>query len=184
MKHLALSLLCCLSLSVISYGQTLNSTQNLKKENTVYQLSAGVNAVNNLSLRSPLNSPGDWAFNTPLAFGIEARSYINKDLAFSMDAGFNKIQESTYYSLDASVKYYLNEWIPIEDFEFFANGGLGLFNIDKTTISANMGGGVLYWFNDKFGLRIRSMAKFAFKASENLNTNNHFQHNLELVFVL
>ena len=183
MKKLTLFLLC-LSLSVLSFGQTLNTTQDIKPSNTVYQLSVGVNAVNNLSLRSPLNSPGDWAFNTPLAFGIEARSYYDMDLAFAVDAAFNKIEESTYYSLDASVKYYLNEWIPVEDFEFFATGGLGLFNIDKTTVSANGGGGVLYWFNDKFGIRLRSMAKFAFNASENLNTNNHFQHNLELVFVL
>ena len=183
MKNLTLLLLCSL-ISVISYGQTLNTSQNVKSTNTIYQLSAGVNAVNNLSLRSPLNSPGDWAFSTPFAFGIEARSYYNKDLAFAVDAAFNKIQESTYYSLDASVKYYLNEWIPVEDLEFFASGGLGVFNIDQTTVSANAGGGVLYWLNDKFGIRLRSMAKFAFNAQENLNTNNHFQHNLELVFVL
>jgi len=183
MKNLTLFLLCSL-LSVISYGQTLNTSQNVKTANTVYQLSAGVNAVNNLSLRSPLNSPGDWAFSTPLALGIEARSYYDKDLALAVDAAFNKIKESTYYSLDASVKYYLNEWIPVEDLEFLARGGLGVFNMDHTTVSANAGGGALYWFNDRFGIRLRSMAKFAFNARENLNTNNHFQHNLELVFVL
>ncbi len=43
--------------------------------------------VNNLGLQSPLNSPRNWAFKTPIAFGIEARSYINPDLAFSMDLG-------------------------------------------------------------------------------------------------
>lgn len=183
MKNLTLFLLCSL-FSVTSYSQTLNTSQNVKAVNTIYQLSIGVNAVNNLSLRSPLNSPGDWAFNTPLALGIEARSYYNSDLAFALDAAFNKIKKSTYYSLDASVKYYLNEWMPTENFEFFGSGGLGVFNIDKTTVSVNAGGGVLFWFNDKFGIRLRSMAKFAFDAKENLNTNNHFQHNLELVFVL
>ena len=184
MKKITLFVFSYLLLITSSIGQDLNSTQNVKAENTIYQLSAGVNAVNNLSLRSPLNSPGDWAFNTPLALGIEARSYINKDLAFTADAGFNKYDNLTYYSLDGGVKYYLNDWIPVDSFEFFANGGFGIFNIDKTNVSANLGGGVLYWFNDKLGVRLRSLGKFAFNANENLNTNNHFQHNLELVFVL
>jgi hypothetical protein len=184
MKRISLFVFSFLWLITFSFGQDLNNSQNVKSYNTIYQISAGVNAVNNLSLRSPLNSPGDWAFETPLAFGIEARSYYNEDLAISIDAAFNKINDLTYYSLDGSVKYYMNEWIPIDNFEFFAQGGLGVFNIDETNVSANAGGGVLYWFNDKFGVRLRSMAKFAFSASENLNTNNHFQHNLELVFVL
>jgi len=183
MKKLALFLLYT-SFSIFTFGQVLNTTQNVKQFNTIYQISAGVNAVNNLGLSSPLNSPGDWAFETPLAFGIEARSYYNSDLAFSLDAGFNKYNNLTYYSLDGSVKYYLNDWIPANDFEFFAQGGMGLFNIDKTNVSANLGGGVLYWFNDKIGIRLRSLAKFAFNASEEVNTNNHFQHNLEVVFVL
>lgn len=183
MKRLALFLLYS-SFSLLTFGQDPNNTQNVKQFNTIYQISAGVNTVNNLGLRSPLNSPGDWAFETPLAFGIEARSYFNKDLAFSIDVGFNKYENLTYYSLDGSVKYYLNDWIPVTDFEFFAQGGMGLFNIDKTNVSGNLGGGVLYWFNDKFGIRLRSLAKFAFNAGEELNTNNHFQHNLEIVFVL
>jgi len=184
MKKIILLISSYVLLITFSFGQDLNTTQNMKMVNTIYQLSAGVNAVNNLSLRSPLNSPGDWAFARPVALGIEARSYINKDIAFTVDAGFNKIDESTYYSLDGGMKYYLNDWIPVNSFEFFANGGLGIFNIDKTNMSANLGGGVLYWFNDKFGVRLRSLGKFAFNADENLNTNNHFQHNLELVFVL
>lgn len=183
MRKLTLFLLFSL-FTLISFGQDLNTSQNVKLVNTIYQVSAGVNAVNNLSTRSPLNSPGDWAFQTPLAFGIEARSYFNNDLALSIDAGFNKYENLTYYSLDGSVKYYLNEWIPVNDFEFFAQGGMGLFNIDKTNVSGNLGGGILYWLNDKFGLRIRSLAKFAFNASEEANTNNNFQHNLELVLVL
>ena len=177
-------LILFLSLSLLTFGQDLNNTQNVKEFNTIYQISAGVNAVNNLGLRSPLNSPGDWAFQTPIAFGIEARSYFNKDLALSLDAGFNKYDDLTYYSFDGSFKYYFNDWIPVTDFEFFAQGGMGLFNIDRTNVSANLGGGVLYWFNDKFGVRLRSLAKFALSASEESTTNNHFQHNLEFVFVL
>ncbi len=183
MKKLPL-LILLLSFSLLTVGQDLKDTQNVEQFNTIYQISAGVNTVNNLGLRSPLNSPGDWGFENPVAFGIEARSYFNKDLAFTVDVGFNKLSEQTYYSVDSGVKYYLNDWIPVTDFEFFAQGGMGLFNIDKTNISANLGGGVLYWFNDKFGVRLRSLAKFAFSASEESNTNNHFQHNLEFVFVL
>ena len=184
MKNISLFVFSYLMLITFSFSQDLNTSQNIKTVNTIYQISAGVNAVNNLSLRSPLNSPGDWAFERPLALGIEARSYVNKDIAFTVDAGFNKIEESTYYSLDGGIKYYLNDWIPLESFEFFTNGGLGVFNIDKTNLSANLGGGVLYWFNPKLGVRLRSLGKFAFNADENLNTNNHFQHNLELVLVL
>jgi hypothetical protein len=184
MKTITLFIINFFWLVSFCFGQDLNSSQNVKSINTIYQLSAGVNTVNNLGLRSPLTSPSDWGFSTPFSFGIEARSYINSDLAFTMDAGFNKIEESTYYSLDGSIKYYLNEWIPLESFEFFVNGGLGVFNIDRTDVSANVGGGVQYWFNDKFGVRLRSLGKFAFSAKENLINNNHFQHILEFVIVL
>lgn len=184
MNKLSLFLLCCLSMPVISFGQDLNTSQNVKTSNTIYQISVGLNTVNNLGTGSPLNSPGDWAFETPVILGVEARSFLNKDLAITLDLGFNKIDESTYYSLDGGLKYYLNDWIPLESFEFFVNGGLGVFNIDKTDVSANVGGGVQYWFNDKFGVRLRGLGKFAFNAKENLFTNNHFQYNLEFVIVL
>ncbi len=187
MKNLILVFVCFFSFSTYLYSQNLNTTQNKKENSTTYQVSIGVNTVNNLGLNSPLNSPGDWAFKNPITVGIEARDFYTKNLALTLDFGYNEYDDGLrYYSLDGSFKYYLNDWIKSKKLEIAPMVGGGAFNFDRTNISFNLGGSVAYWFSDKFGVRIKSLAKFAFNQNdEKYNiSNNHFQHFLELVFKL
>ncbi len=188
MKNLNLLLLLwSLSITSLVYSQELNTTQSKKENSTTYQVSIGVNTVNNLGLSSPLNSPGDWAFKTPITVGIEARDFYTKNLALTVDFGYNEYDDGLrYYSLDGSFKYYLNDWIKSKKLEIAPMAGAGAFNFDRTNISFNLGGSMAYWFSDKFGVRIKSLAKFAFNRNDEKYdiTNNHFQHFLELVFKL
>ena len=187
MKNLILVFVCFLSFTAFLHSQTLNTTQSKKESSATYQVSIGVNTVNNLGLNSPLNSPEDWAFKTPIAVGIEARDFYTKDLALTLDFGYNEYDDGLrYFSLDGSFKYYLNDWIKSKKLEIAPMVGGGAFNFDRTNISFNLGGSVAYWFSDKFGVRIKSLAKFAFNQNdEKYNiANNHLQHFLELVFKL
>ncbi len=187
MKNLILVFVCFLSFTTFLHSQTLNTTQSKKENTTIYQVSIGVNTVNNLGLNSPLNSPGDWAFKKPIAVGIEIRDFNTKNLALTVDFGYNEYDDGLrYYSLDGSFKYYLNDWIKSKKLEIAPMVGAGAFNFDRTNISFNVGGSMAYWFSDKFGVRIKSLAKFAFNQNDEKYdiTNNHFQHFLELVFKL
>ena len=73
------------------------------------------------------------------------------------------------------------DWIDI-----YGNAGLGFFSIDETNISANLGGGLLFWINgDKtFGIRAQVIGKFAFNHSDSGLDNNHYQYHLQAVFKL
>ena len=186
MKNLILLVLCFFGFTSLVYSQELNTTQYKKENSTTYQVSIGVNTVNNV-LRSPLSNPGDWAFKNPITVGIEARDFYTKDLALVLDFGYNEYDSGMrYFSLDGSFKYYLNDWIKSKKLEIAPMAGGGAFNFDRTNISFNLGGSVAYWFSDKIGVRIKSLAKFAFNQNdENYNiANGHYQHFLELVFKL
>lgn len=182
MKKIILILLCAFGLNDL-YSQDLNTTQNTTKDSKIH-LFLGVNTINNLGIRSPLNSASDWAFKNPISFGIELKAQFIDNLAFEETISFNKVEEYTYYSLDSSLKYYLNDLIKSETFELFMQGGLGLFNINGTNVSANIGGGMQYWLDDKWGIRLKSFGKFAFNAKDNLFNNNHFQHFFEVIYKL
>jgi hypothetical protein len=129
---------------------------------------------------------GDWAFKTPISIGIEARTNFKKNLAFTGDFGYNDYDGLRYYSIDGGFKYYLNDLIRSEKFEIAPSVGGGVFNINRTNVSLNLGGSVAYWFSDSFALRIKSLAKFGLNKNDpNYNvSNSHYMHNLEVVFVL
>ena len=184
MKRLLILTISLLWLIPCSFGQDANSSQN-EAVKTIYQISGGLNAIDNTSGSSPFSNPGDWYVSTPISIGIEARSYYNSNMALVGYFGFNKYDGLNYFSLDAGFKYYLNDWIPIEKIEIAPEIGGGVFNIDKTNVSVNLGGSVAYWINKKLALRLRSIAKFAINNGSDYNiSNGHYLHNLELVFVL
>ncbi|SDH01589.1 outer membrane beta-barrel protein [Winogradskyella thalassocola] len=163
-------------------------------------LSIGVNAINSLGTKSPINSPEDWSFNTPISAAVEFnwtdQFAIEQSITFngftddsSIDYRYTN-EDYNYLSLDTHVKYYFgellfgrarNDW-----FNLYANAGVGFFHIDETNISANIGGGVLFWLNRNrtFGLRAQTIAKFAFNHSDSGYDNNHYQYHLQAVFKL
>ena len=183
MKNLLLLFACLLSFTNL-YSQTLNTKEIINEFKTIYQISLGVNAIDNSGDSSPVT--GSWKFKTPVSIGIEARSYYNKNLAIVGDFTYNGYDGLHYYSVDTGFKYYLNNWIKSEKFELAPMAGIGVFNINRTNVSINFGGSLAYWISDKFALRLRSAAKIGLNNSDESSdiSNGHYVHNLELVFVL
>ena len=188
MKKLIL-LLILLSFSLSSFSQ---------RNDREWFLSVGLNTVNHLGSRSPIYHPGDWVANFPISAAVEFN--WSEKFAIEQSITFNAFNEGddidgrilkedySYISLDTHVKYYFGEHIfPREDWlELYANAGLGFFSIDETNISANFGGGALFWLNRdrSFGIRAQIIGKFAFNHADSGIDNNHYQYHLQAVFKL
>ncbi|WP_339754428.1 hypothetical protein [uncultured Winogradskyella sp.] len=161
-------------------------------------VSIGVNAINSIGTQSPINSPDDWAFNLPISaavelswtsgLSIEQSITLNSFSENDMIDGAILTKDYTYISFDTYAKYYFGKHIfPNADWiDFYANAGVGFFHIENTNISANLGGGVLFWLNHRrtFGLRAQSIAKFALNPKDSGFDNNHFQAHLQAIFLL
>lgn len=186
MKKLLVTLTLCVSM--LSFGQTPG------EDNWLF--SAGINTVNNLGTLSPYNSPGEWAYNNP--FSISAEYVLDYRFSIDFSLNFNGFDKGdrmdttiadddyNYFSFDPSVKYYFGDLIfsPRSPFHLYGTAGLGFFTIDEGNVSFNVGGGLMVWLNsnDSIGLKVQTLAKFAF--DNKLYESNHFQHHLQLVFQL
>ncbi|WP_296313640.1 hypothetical protein [Winogradskyella sp. UBA3174] len=160
--------------------------------------SIGLNAINSAGKKSPINSPGDWANGLPISAAVEL-SWAS-GFAIEQSVTFNKFSEDgiidgviltedyNYISFDTHAKYYFGKHIfpDLDWIDFYGNAGIGIFSIDETNISANLGGGVLFWFNRRktIGVRVQTIAKFALDHKESGLDNNHFQTHLQLIFAL
>lgn len=102
------------------------------------------------------------------------------------------IKKYNYLSLDTHAKYYFKELIfgrgsYMSWFNIYANAGLGYFKIEESKLSANIGGGVLFWLNsnETIGLRAQAIGKFSFNNSVgSFYDNNHYQYHLQAIFKL
>ena len=190
MKHIYLAILTIAFLSNISAQESKNDKE--------WFAGIGLNAINNLGKRSPLNSPGDWANGLPLSGAVELR--WQNGLAVEQSITINSFNEEdvidrfpsgedyNYLSFDSHVKYYFGQHIiPDADWiDFYGNAGVGFFTINNTNISFNLGGGILFWLNRRqtIGIRLQSIAKFAFDSKESGVDSNHFQTHLQAFFAL
>ena len=197
MKHTILLLVFTFSFGLTTvFGQ---STRSIEKNE--WLLSVGVNAVNSLGTKSPVEDISDFAFRYPLAvavetkwsrlFSLEIAGSINgfKEGADNIDAGPAE-ENITYLALDTNLKYYFGEYLlpKTEWLDFYALAGIGYFNVDDGNLSGNFGGGAMFWFNrnKSMGIKAQALAKIAFDHSNTGDTfaNNHFQYNLMMVFRL
>ena len=188
MKKIVL-LLVAVTFSLSSFSQ---------KSDKEWFASVGLNAINSLGTKSPINSPGDWANGLPISLAIELgwTTGLSIEQSFTLNKfaegdeidGVTLTEDFTYTSFDTHVKYYFGKHIiPNADWiDFYANAGVGIFSVDETNISANIGGGLLVWFNRRrtIGARLQTIAKFAFDQKESGFDNNHFQSHLQLIFAL
>jgi hypothetical protein len=176
-------------------------SSSAQRNNNEWFLNVGLNAINSLGTQSPFNSPDDWAFRFPISAAIEfnwgKNEYFSIEQSITLN-GFNDDSridfaalenDLNYISLDTHLKYYFGQKYLFprnERLDLYLNGGIGFFHIDETNISANFGGGVLFWFNNKkrFGLRAQIIGKFAFNHPESGFDNNHYQYHLQAVFRL
>jgi hypothetical protein len=163
-------------------------------------LSVGVNTINSQGTKNPVGNISDWAFKQPLSVGLE--TYWSKLFSLEVQVTLNGYNAGdpidaagpsdinlTHIALDTHLKYYFGEFIfpKSERIDFYALAGVGYFDVDIGNISANFGGGAVYWFNKRtkgVGIKFQGMAKFALNHDNtgSTYTNNHFQYNMMLVF--
>jgi hypothetical protein len=198
MKNVGLVLFVYLGMGLsILIGQSVRSM-----EKGELLLSVGVNTINSQGTKNPVGNISDWAFKQPFSAGIE--SYWSRLFSIEVQVTLNGYNagdaidaagpsdiDLTHIALDTHLKYYFGEFIfpKSERIDFYGLAGLGYFDVDIGNISANFGGGAVYWFNKRtkaVGLKVQGVAKFALNHDNtgSTYTNNHFQYNMMLVFRL
>ena len=190
-----------LALVVSCFTLTITAQIERSIEEDEWYVSVGVNTINSLGSKNPVESPSDWAFSMPLSASVETRwiDLFSLEIGLSLneftanerlDAAGPPIEDLTYFAIDTSLKYYFGELIfPRQEWiDFYVNGGLGLFIIDDANLSINIGGGALFWLNRNhtFGIKAQGLAKFAANHRDRgqIYPNNHFQYSLQAIFKL
>ncbi|MCH7525492.1 MAG: hypothetical protein IIC74_10985 [Bacteroidetes bacterium] len=116
-------------------------------------------------------------------FSIEELISLNKFSSNSKIDGVELNEDFNYFSADTNIRYYVgNYFLNSEKLDLFLNGGFGFYNLDGFNTTANLGGGVSYWFRDNLAVRIQSLAKFTLGNKDELSASNHLQYFLQLVY--
>lgn len=188
MKKITL-LLCifCCSL-VFSQNETSKKPPTSSKKWTA---KIGINMVENTGQGKPFQAFGSNAKTNPFALGIEYS--INDFLSVSLFQSINKFkansdvldgvvvtEDHSYFAIDASVKFYFDEYIWSQNWlDLYLEGGLGIVTERESGISPNFGLGGTIWVSENFGLNAQGIAKFAGKTNI---PSNHFQYFAGVVF--
>ncbi|MCA0132455.1 hypothetical protein [Winogradskyella alexanderae] len=160
--------------------------------------SVGINAINSQGTQSPFGDIGDWATGLPISFAVELK--WDTGLAIEQALTLNSFSEGgvvdgvtleedlTYFALDTHAKYYFGQKIfpEVKWLDLYGNAGFGLFSLDTTNVTFNLGGGILFWLNTRqtTGIRLQSIAKFALDSKDSGIDSNHFQTHLQVFFLL
>ena len=131
----------------------------------------------------------EWSGNTiPSISRISAEKYLNDGFTLQLAGSLNKLEtivtendsDVLYYSIDALVKYDLNNLFGQTGwFDPYVALGGGYQSIDDNGDGVLIGGlGFNTWFNDNLGLNFQSGYKHGF----NEEGRDVFQHSLGLVF--
>lgn len=159
-----------------------------------WKISVGLNAVGSLGTRNPVAKLDEFAFRFPIIvageyqwtehFAVEQNISLNgfkKGKVF--DKGRVSDKDLTYFSTDTSLKWYFSSYLyDYEELELYLSAGVGIFHMDELNTSANLTGGVQYWFDDNLGVRFQATGKFATSPKDHMFSNNHFQHALQVVY--
>jgi OOP family OmpA-OmpF porin len=197
MKHLKITLLVLLFIAGLG-------NVNAQDEDNPWAIGIGINAVDFY----PVNSQslkfrgygGSWFeefanasdhYNTSSTFSrISVGRYIKNSFSVELAGSMNKIEhvgteivnDLSFFTLDASVKYSASSLFDTGKFEPYAMLGVGVTWIDGHSLLVASGGlGLNYWFSDNFGLNAQSVLKEAFKYDAE-DLRRHFQHSVSLVF--
>jgi len=139
---------------------------NCQERNYTYRISFGVNAIDNSGEQSLFGNINDWAFKQPFTIGFEYRISnlfaieelfsINKFSSNSNIDGVALKEDFRYFSADTNIKYFIGEYfLNSEKIDLFLTAGLGFYDIDFNTFaSANLGGGIVFWFNLPAGRQV------------------------------
>lgn len=164
--------------------------------------SVGINIVDNSALKNPFEGAEDLSFSTPITFGIEYK--FDENWAINPMFSFNEIdrfyvdykhakdtglpqgwieKNGSYFSFDVNGKFYYDEYIVRDNrLDAYVAFGFGFYEVSKeSNISGNFGLGIRYWITKEFGVRVQTLAKFAFD-SDQIYANNNLIHSLELLY--
>lgn len=173
-------------LSALSYSQNNNPTHS----KWIFKL--GANLVDNSGDTNPFNGLDlkKMGFSNNIAVGVDYQfhkkwsigAFISNNKFKSPNAELDGVlitEDMNYFATDVNLKYYVldafKKDLSVRSFNMYLSGGLGLFNIVDPTLSLNFGGGIVYWFDDSFGIILESIAKFTTESNVQYDSN-HFQH--------
>ncbi|NER14304.1 OmpA family protein [Leptobacterium flavescens] len=184
MKHLSKILVAVLLFVGLSNVQA-------QDQNNPWLVSFGINAVDVY----PTNQPGqgrwfDEFFNAndhwnilPSISAVSVSRYVGDGFSVGVrgslnqisDFGDTEVDDFSYYSADAVIKYNLNEFLKLGNFDPFLEVGGGYTWIDDLGNGTLNGGvGFNYWFNENVGVTLQSTYKHVFE-DDGLPVP-HFQH--------
>ncbi len=168
------------------------SNANAQDQNNPWQFSFGINAVDIYPTGEnvPLGDYFDEFFNVtdhynivPSLSTVTASKYLGDGFSLGATGSLNKIdkwgdasvEDLSYISVDAIIKYSLSSLFNCNNFEPYLGVGGGYTWIDKEGAGTfNGSAGFNYWFNDFWGLTLQSTYKHAFDD----DSPKHFQHSL------
>lgn len=119
---------------------------------------------------------------------ISVSRYIKNSFSFELAASINRIKklgklyvdDLSFFSIDASLKYSASNILKNKNIDPYVIFGGGYSWYDSEgLLTGNLGLGVSYWFNDKFGLNAQSFYKHSFDFEI---MYSHFQHSAGVVF--
>ena len=192
------------------------SNVNAQDENNPWALSFGINAIDVYpvggsapqgdNLDELFNAGDHWSILPALStisvskyvgnnFTVQAGGSINKITKWGQFGSANgdidvKVDDLSYYALDATVKYSLSDLIKIKRLDPAVGLGGGYTWIEEGPYNNNNSGGdnlvgagtinasgsLTYWFNDNLGIFVESKYKHSFESY----LTQHFQHSAGL----
>lgn len=187
MKRLKIAVIALFALIAVS-------NVNAQDENNPWVVGFGVNVVDfYIASASTTDNFKDYIGSTdwnilPSISRISADRYLDKGFTLQLAGSLNKIETLTntndnfdflYYSIDAVVKYDLNNLIGETSwFDPYVYLGGGYASVDNNGTGVVQGGvGFNAWFNENLGLNYQTGSKFDFTN----DITDHMQHSLGLV---
>jgi len=166
------------------------SNANAQDENNPWQITIGVNAVDFFPTGedAPLGDTFSEFFSIkdhwnilPSISTISVSKYLGDNFSFGVAGSLNKIDkwgdasvdDLSYYGLDGTIKYSLDELLNSKTVEPYLGVGGGYTWVDEVgagTVNGTLG--FNFWFNENVGLTLQTSYKHAFE--DYLST--HFQH--------
>lgn len=187
MKRLKIAVIALFALIAVS-------NVNAQDENNPWVVGFGVNVVDFYIADASITDnaldyigSSDWNI-LPSISRISADRYLDKGFTLQLAGSLNKIEtildtndnfDFLYYSIDAVVKYDLNNLIGETSwFDPYVYLGGGYASVDNNGTGVVQGGvGFNAWFNENLGLNYQTGSKFDFTN----DITDHMQHSLGLV---
>ena len=185
--------LILITLSLVTFNGFSQEVEKPSKQK--WTLGFGVNFIDNSSTieGQNFNSIKQWnVVPTVSKFSLERNwtSHYSSEVALTFNSlskdklhnGGTINSDVYYFALDASGKFYFDEYIAKNSaIDAYVILGLGLNMADaNVNQTGNFGLGLNVWFLPNLGLRIQTLGKQAFR--QELLNNNHTQHSAEMIF--